>query len=455
MKRLIFGLLIVLLYSFAVQGQGTTTTKEVIKVTTDITGTSVCVSGRLYYNATSLVNWERNNAGVCAAVTSGGTPGTVSSVSGTANQIGVVNPTTTPLLSFPANGIIANNVSPGLLSTATAAGTTTLTVASKGIQVFTGSTTQTIQLPVVTTLPQLGVGFIIFNDSSGALTVNSSGGQLVQTVAAGARVRVVCILLTGTTAASWDTLYLPASFGITNSAGANVVPKSNGTNLVASNISDGSQIILNAATFINGISAAGVDAGASNVNQTIIGDINSAGNNITLTVDDAALLVTINTSLTLTGGLTFGSNLIPSTAGAIALGGVNAPMVSAYIGNAANNSAQLTGTFTGNRVATLPDATGTVLLDSLFNLSKTITTGGTTGAQTINKYSGSVNFAAAATSLVVTNSLVSTSSVVTCTVATNDTTMKSVACVATAGSFTIFSNAAATSETRVNFRISN
>lgn len=134
--------------------------------------------------------------------------GTVTSVSGTANQIDVATGTTTPVLSFPTNGIIANNISPGLLSTATAAGTTTLTVASKGIQVFTGSTTQTIVLPVVTTLPQLGVGFVIQNDSSGALTVNSSGGNLVQTMAAGTRAFFTCKLLTGTDAASWNVTYL-------------------------------------------------------------------------------------------------------------------------------------------------------------------------------------------------------------------------------------------------------
>jgi hypothetical protein len=87
--------------------------------------------------------------------------------------------------------------------------------------------------------------------------------------------------------------------------------------------------------------------------------------------------------------------------------------------------------------------------------SKTITAGGTTGAQTINNVCGSVNFAAAATSLVVTNSLVSTDSVIIATVATNDATMTSVQVVAGSGSFTIYANAAATAETRVNFLVIN
>jgi len=91
----------------------------------------------------------------------------------------------------------------------------------------------------------------------------------------------------------------------------------------------------------------------------------------------------------------------------------------------------------------------------LLYLSKTVTTAGTTGAQTINKATGSVNFAAVATSLVVTNSLVTTSSVIVATVATNDTTMKTVSAVAAAGSFTLNANAAATAETRVNFVVLN
>lgn len=88
-------------------------------------------------------------------------------------------------------------------------------------------------------------------------------------------------------------------------------------------------------------------------------------------------------------------------------------------------------------------------------LDATITAGGTTGNQTIDKSAGSVNFAALATSLTVTSNKVTASSIVMCTVATNDATLKSVQCVPGAGSFTMFANAAATAETRVNFWILN
>jgi hypothetical protein len=96
-------------------------------------------------------------------------------------------------------------------TTATAAGTTTLTVSSYTIQEFTGATTQTVVLPVVTTL-RLGHQFRFINNSSGLVTVNSSGGNLVTTVAAGATVFVSCILITGTTAASWSVFNAAATY---------------------------------------------------------------------------------------------------------------------------------------------------------------------------------------------------------------------------------------------------
>jgi hypothetical protein len=84
---------------------------------------------------------------------------------------------------------------------------------------------------------------------------------------------------------------------------------------------------------------------------------------------------------------------------------------------------------------------------------RTDTAAGATGAQTINKGAGSVNFAAGATSLVVTNSLVTAGMPVLLTVQTNDATAKSALAVSSSGSFTIYLNAAATAETRVAFQL--
>jgi hypothetical protein len=85
----------------------------------------------------------------------------------------------------------------------------------------------------------------------------------------------------------------------------------------------------------------------------------------------------------------------------------------------------------------------------------TMTNAGTTGAQTINKSAGSVNFAAAATSLVVTNNLVTATSIVLATIQTDDATATSVKAIPASGSFTLKLDAAATAETKVAFLVIN
>lgn len=98
---------------------------------------------------------------------------------------------------------------------------------------------------------------------------------------------------------------------------------------------------------------------------------------------------------------------------------------------------------------------GNIQMQKPITLQKTITAGGTTGVQTIDKTSGSINLAAADASKVLNNALVSTSSVIIATVATNDNTMKSVQAVAGSGIITFYPNVAPTAETRVNFIVTN
>ncbi len=84
----------------------------------------------------------------------------------------------------------------------------------------------------------------------------------------------------------------------------------------------------------------------------------------------------------------------------------------------------------------------------------TMTAAGTTGAQTINKGAGSVNFAAGATSLVVTNSLVTTASIVLAMVdAGSAVHVQRV--VTAAGSFTINLNTTAGAEVAVKWVVLN
>lgn len=88
-------------------------------------------------------------------------------------------------------------------------------------------------------------------------------------------------------------------------------------------------------------------------------------------------------------------------------------------------------------------------------LPNTVTASGTTGAQTIDKPSGQVNFAAAETTLVVTNSLATTTSQIFVQVYGTDTTALTARVTKAAGSFTITLNAAATAETAVGFFLIN
>lgn len=118
------------------------------------------------------------------------------------------SPTATAFAGWDTNSnLSANNFLEGFATTATAAATTTLTVASKHIQEFTGSTTQTVTLPVTSTLVT-GFPFYIINNSSGVVTVNSSGGNVIQAMAANTSLILTCVSTSGTTAASWNGSYI-------------------------------------------------------------------------------------------------------------------------------------------------------------------------------------------------------------------------------------------------------
>lgn len=126
---------------------------------------------------------------------------------------------TNKTLTFP----IVDNIKMGMTQTATAAGTTTLTATSNKQQRFTGATTQTVVLPVTSTLTA-GVSYEIENASTGAITVNSSGGNLVATVPAGVTMNITCVGTTLTTAADWDAEYY--AFGSATGSGSVVMATS-------------------------------------------------------------------------------------------------------------------------------------------------------------------------------------------------------------------------------------
>ncbi len=215
--------------------------------------------------------------------------------------------------------------------------------------------------------------------------------------------------------------------GITNSAGANVVPKSDGTNLVASQATDdGDNFRIELPD-----NPAGLGASFSATNDN--GDF-SVGASGTYDGED---------KLSSQGGI-YASRVDFSR--------------EAQISVVANEAANEGGIAAANIAAfnqinlTADAAVGLIALGApTVKVSATVTAAATVGAQTINKSAGSVNFAAGASSLVITNSTVTAASIVLATVATNDATLKSVVAVASANTITLTSNAVAAAETRVNW----
>ena len=106
----------------------------------------------------------------------------------------------------------ANTFKSGYTTVATAAGTTTLTSSSTMQQYFTGTTTQTVVLPVTSTLV-LGWKYEIYNNSTGLVTVQSSGANTIRVLEPGSSVVVTCILTSGTGVASWSINHSASSGG--------------------------------------------------------------------------------------------------------------------------------------------------------------------------------------------------------------------------------------------------
>ena len=115
----------------------------------------------------------------------------------------------------PTTNIISTNVQAGFqeldekllgyTSTISAAGTTVLDITSTLFQILTGTTTQIHQLPVVSTLT-LGRRFKLINTSTGIWTINSSGGNKVVDINPNQVIELQCVLVSGTTAASWKII---------------------------------------------------------------------------------------------------------------------------------------------------------------------------------------------------------------------------------------------------------
>lgn len=112
--------------------------------------------------------------------------------------------------------LYANNVYLGFTTITAAAGTTVLTNASSGWQQVVGTTTQTIQLPVATTLYK-GLAYTIANNSTGLVTIKDNSGATVDTVVNGGT-SILVLTANGTSAGTWVAYsYIPAAYDFSNS----------------------------------------------------------------------------------------------------------------------------------------------------------------------------------------------------------------------------------------------
>lgn len=196
--------------------------------------------------------------------------------------------------------LTANNHIESYTTTVTANQTTTLVVGSTYQQYFTGSTTnQIVQLPVASTLV-LGQQFNIVNNSSVSITVNSSGGNLVQTIATVSSAIVTCIKVSGTDQTSWSVAYITAG----------------GTGTV---------------TNVAWTTSQGVSASIANASTTP---------NITVTLG------------ALTGVTSFNGLVVTANTGAITTGTWNGTIITGTYGGTGVNNGSFTITLAGNLVTT-------------------------------------------------------------------------------------------------------
>jgi hypothetical protein len=182
----------------------------------------------------------------------------------------------------------------GFTTTATANSNTTLDSTSSYYQIFTGTANQNVALPIVSTLSN-GWTFHICNNSTGSLSIRSSGANTVITVPSQVTVMCTCISTSGTTEASWEA-------GLTDFSTAT----GNGSVVLATNASLSNVTILSGTANISNVT---ISAGTSNA-MTMS---NGTYTNYTESVVAIGTVTTTNT-LGLSNGTVQTATLTASTA---------------------------------------------------------------------------------------------------------------------------------------------
>jgi hypothetical protein len=283
------------------------------------------------------------------------------------------NVTITGNLTVNGSSVTSQNTSLGYTTTATSAGTLTLTSTSTYLQYFTGATTHTVVLPVTSTLQQ-GTSYEFHNNSTGAITVNSSGGNLVFTIQAAQTTRITCILVTGTTAASWDADVT----GGTTSTGTGALVFANSPTLITPALGVATGTSFNSITglssttpVINGTAAVGTGTTAARADHVHPTDTSRAATSGTLAqfaATTSSQLAGVISDETGTGALVFASSPTLTTPVLGAATGTSLATTNIRIGVTAAGEID---TSSGN--LTIDSSGGTVIVDDNITVSGTAT----------------------------------------------------------------------------------
>lgn len=215
----------------------------------------------------------------------------------------------------------ANNLIPSLSSVATSGGTTILTVASAGTLELTGALTQTVQMPVTSTLAA-GFPYKIINNSSGNVTLTSSGGNTILVMAANTTAFLTCVSTSGTTAASWNASYIfdngAGVLSITGTANQVIASASTGaiTLSLPQSIDTAAAVTFGSVAFSN--SAQGI-VGVTSASNAAAGYVGEVITNAAVGVAISTLTATNITSIPLTAGewLVFGNVTMTTSGGGL------------------------------------------------------------------------------------------------------------------------------------------
>jgi hypothetical protein len=335
-------------------GSGTVTSVNVsVPAFMSISGNPVTTTGTLAFGL----------SGTALPVANGGTGSTSLVTAATASSV----------MGRDANANTqANNLIENFATTATAAGTTTLSVSSAYNQQFTGSTTQTVVLPDATTLV-VGQQFAILNRSTGAVTVNNHGASLVATVGASTQAYITCTSI-GSSNGTWDVSSSASGGGGSGTVTTVSVASANGFTGTVANATSTPAITM--ATSVTGvlkgngtaISAAtsGTDysAGTSGLSTGIVKSTTSTG---ALTIAVAADFPTLNQN---TSGTAAGlSSTLPVTSGGTGLTSLTSGSV-------------VVGAGTSNPTLVAPSTSGNVLTSNGSTWISSAATGGGSGTGT-------------------------------------------------------------------------